>query len=107
MTTTVRVKYHQEADGWWAESPDVDGFVASGSTLHEVRELTREGLPFYLEVTDLELVEEGPASAVVVDWTVLADVMARPSTSSSVTGVKVRGVGAAGASGHRPVAGVA
>lgn len=22
---TVRVIYHHEADGWWAESPDVEG----------------------------------------------------------------------------------
>jgi predicted RNase H-like HicB family nuclease len=25
---TVRVIYHDEPDGWWAESPDVEGWLA-------------------------------------------------------------------------------
>lgn len=44
---TVQVIYHQEPEGWWAESPDVEGFGASGETLEELRDLVREGLPFY------------------------------------------------------------
>ena len=45
----VRVIYHHEADGWWAESPDVDGWYAAGKTYDEVFELAREGVPFALE----------------------------------------------------------
>jgi len=54
---TVRVDYHREPEGWWADSPDVPGFVAAGNNLHEVRELVREGIPYYLENQALDLRE--------------------------------------------------
>lgn len=67
MSKSVRVAYHQEADSWWAESPDVEGFVASGSDLSEVRHLVREGLEFYLD-EEIELEEQAPwATGVVVE----------------------------------------
>lgn len=56
--TAVAVTYHKEADGWWAESADVDGFVAAGADLPEVRRLVREGLPFYLDDAELEIFEQ-------------------------------------------------
>jgi predicted RNase H-like HicB family nuclease len=43
---SVRVIYHRENDGWWAESPDVDGWSAAGDTFAEVRRLAGEGVPF-------------------------------------------------------------
>jgi predicted RNase H-like HicB family nuclease len=46
---TVRVIYHHEADGWWAESPDVEGWSAAGDTYAEVVKLAEEGIPFTLE----------------------------------------------------------
>ena len=46
---TVRVIYHHEADGWWAESPDVEGWSAAGDTYAEVVKLAEEGIPFALE----------------------------------------------------------
>jgi predicted RNase H-like HicB family nuclease len=46
---TVRVIYHHEADGWWAESPDVEGWSAAGATYAEVVKLTEEGIPFAIE----------------------------------------------------------
>jgi predicted RNase H-like HicB family nuclease len=46
---TVRVIYHHEADGWWAESPDVDGWSAAGDTYEEVVGLAVEGIPFALD----------------------------------------------------------
>ncbi len=46
---TVRVIYHHEADGWWAESPDVEGWSAAGDTYAEVVKLAAEGIPFALE----------------------------------------------------------
>ena len=42
---TVRVIYHHEADGWWAESPDVDGWSAAGDSYAEVVKLAEEGIP--------------------------------------------------------------
>ena len=45
---TVRVIYHHEADGWWAEFPDVDGWSAAGDTYAEVVKLAEEGVPFAL-----------------------------------------------------------
>lgn len=46
---TVRVIYHHEADGWWAESPDVEGWSAAGDTYAEVVKLAEVGIPFALE----------------------------------------------------------
>jgi predicted RNase H-like HicB family nuclease len=46
---TVRVIYHHEADGWWAESPDVEGWSAAGASYVEVVKLTEEGIPLALE----------------------------------------------------------
>lgn len=53
----VRVEYHHEPEGWWADSPDVKGFVATGQDVSEVRALVREGLPFYLEQEDVDYYE--------------------------------------------------
>lgn len=45
---TVRVIYHREVDGWWAESPDVEGWFAAGETYAEVLDLAEDGVPFAL-----------------------------------------------------------
>jgi predicted RNase H-like HicB family nuclease len=45
----VRVIYHHESDGWWAESPDVDGWSAAGDSYAEVVKLAEESIPFALE----------------------------------------------------------
>lgn len=45
----VRIIYHHENDGWWAESPDVDGWSAAGATYAEVVGLAEEGVPFALD----------------------------------------------------------
>jgi hypothetical protein len=42
----IRVIYHHESDGWWAESPDVDGWSAAGESYAEVVKLAEEGVPF-------------------------------------------------------------
>jgi predicted RNase H-like HicB family nuclease len=52
----VRVTYHYEDDTWWADSPDVDGYVAAGDTLEATRELVLEGLPFFLD-EEVEVLE--------------------------------------------------
>jgi predicted RNase H-like HicB family nuclease len=58
---TVRVIYHHEADGWWAESPDVGGWSAAGGTYAEVAKLAKESIPFALE-RPAELEHNVPAS---------------------------------------------
>ncbi len=45
---TVRVLYHHEPQGWWAESPDVDGWTAAGETFERVRALVDDGVAFAL-----------------------------------------------------------
>ena len=40
----IRVTYHQEEGGWWADSPDIEGFIAGGDSLEEARVLVREGI---------------------------------------------------------------
>src|SRR4051794_5252302 len=52
---TVRVIYHHETDGWWAESPDVDGWSAAGDTYAEVAKLAADGIPFALQRDDVAL----------------------------------------------------
>lgn len=70
--STATVIYHHEPDGqWWAESPDVDGFTAVGATLSEVRELARSGIPFYLDVEDVELVERNADGSAVAEVKVI------------------------------------
>jgi len=49
LMETVRVIYHHEANGWWAESPDVEGWSAAGDTYAEVVKLAEEGIPFALD----------------------------------------------------------
>jgi predicted RNase H-like HicB family nuclease len=51
----VRVIYHQEPEGWWAESPDVPGWSAAGMTYEEVRALAQDGIPFALSRPAVEL----------------------------------------------------
>jgi predicted RNase H-like HicB family nuclease len=46
---SVRVIYHHEGEGWWAESPDVPGWTAVGKCYAEVLKLAEEGIPFALE----------------------------------------------------------
>jgi predicted RNase H-like HicB family nuclease len=46
---TIRVIYHHEKDGWWAESPDVESWSAAGDGYPEVRQLAVEGISFALQ----------------------------------------------------------
>ena len=45
---TIRILYHQEPQGWWAESPDIDGWSVAGETYDEVRRLAEDGVSFAL-----------------------------------------------------------
>jgi predicted RNase H-like HicB family nuclease len=48
VPSPIRVLHHRDLDGWWAESPDVDGWSAAGDTYAEVVKLAEEGVPFVL-----------------------------------------------------------
>ena len=45
---TVRVLYYCEPDGWWAESPEIDGWTVAGATYEEARQLVTDGVSFAL-----------------------------------------------------------
>ena len=55
----IKLVYHYEPPGWWAESPDLARYYAAGQTLDEVRSLAKEGLktfcpePFVVSREDL------------------------------------------------------
>ena len=51
----LRVIYHREPEGWWAESPEVPGWSAAGATYEEVRALVDEGLPIALGRGDVSV----------------------------------------------------
>lgn len=58
---SVRVLHHREADGWWAESRDVEGWSAAGASYAEVVKLAENGIPFALG-RPVELEHHVPAS---------------------------------------------
>jgi predicted RNase H-like HicB family nuclease len=48
QTVTIRILYHQEPQGWWAESPDIEGWSVAGESYEEVRQLVEDGVSFAL-----------------------------------------------------------
>src|ERR1700761_8620374 len=58
---TVRVICHYETDGWWAESPDVEGWSAAGDSYAKVAKLAEEGIRSALEQDDVVLENFIPA----------------------------------------------
>jgi len=61
---TVRVIYHREPEGWWAESPDVPGWSAAGETYDELRALVEKGIVIALDRKDVTLEHFVPADTV-------------------------------------------
>lgn len=43
---SVRILYHHEPEGWWADSPDIDGWSVAGDSYEEVRRLAVDGVSF-------------------------------------------------------------
>ena len=95
MTVLVEVTYHEEPNGaWWADSPQVPGFVAGGDSLSEVRQLVAEGVPFYLETEDVDIREAGEGGTrldvtfgmIVATWAPAwaSDLSHGPGTASSI-----------------------
>jgi len=61
LTKEIRVIYHHEPDGWWAESPDIRGWYAAGESYEEVHGLAEEGVRFALEHDDVKVEHFVPA----------------------------------------------
>jgi predicted RNase H-like HicB family nuclease len=54
----VRIHYHYESEGWWADSPDLPGWTAAGDTFDEVRAMALEGAAEFAE-GPTSIIEEG------------------------------------------------
>lgn len=59
----IRVIYHHEDDGWWAESPDVERWTAAAESYDELFKLVEDGVRFALERDDVELEHFVPAGS--------------------------------------------
>ena len=59
---TVRVIYHSEPEGWWAESPDIEGWSVAGGSYEEVRALVDAGVEFALDRADVAVEHFVPAN---------------------------------------------
>ena len=51
----ARVIYHFEDGTWWAESPDVERWSAAAETLPGLIRLVEEGVPFALDIENIEV----------------------------------------------------
>src|SRR6266545_856942 len=55
---SIRVRYHFEPEGWWAESEDLPGWTAAGKDFAEVREQVRVGIAEFVS-EPVSIVEKG------------------------------------------------
>ena len=62
----VRILYHHEPEGWWAESPDMERWTAVGRTFEEVRRLGEEGARVVFEDRPVEVEHYLPETSVLV-----------------------------------------
>lgn len=53
----ITLVIHREADGWWAEAPELPGFSAAAATVDALREVARDGLAFHLDDEPFEVYE--------------------------------------------------
>ena len=61
----IRVIYHREPEGWWADSPDVPGWSAAGESYDKVRALVDEGVALALGRDDVTIEHVVPADGAV------------------------------------------
>ena len=62
---TVRVIYHCEPEGWWAESPDIEGWSVAGDSYADARALVEAGVDVALETTGAEIEHFVPADTAI------------------------------------------
>ena len=51
----IRIEIEGEGTHWYADSPDIEGFVALGDSLEEVRELAEGLIYFYFEGENIQV----------------------------------------------------
>jgi predicted RNase H-like HicB family nuclease len=78
---TVIVRYHQEPEGWWAETDVLPTFSAAGASYEEVKERVREALPDLLG-EPVELLEDVTEVGAEVPVTFHVPVSGAPSVVS-------------------------
>jgi predicted RNase H-like HicB family nuclease len=54
---TISVAYHREDGHWWADSSDLPGYTALASDFNELRLLVAEGIPFFLDELNPQIIE--------------------------------------------------
>lgn len=61
--TQIQVVLHMDTNAsdsrrisWWADSPDVDGWTAGAETLVELTKQVENGVAFYFETVDIDVV---------------------------------------------------
>jgi predicted RNase H-like HicB family nuclease len=55
----IQMHYHYEPEGWWAESSELPGFSAAGTTFAEVRQQAHEGAAIFAD-EPLEIEDKAP-----------------------------------------------
>ena len=94
----VKVIYHWEPEGFWAESPEAVGFSATDASFEELRKQVRDGLEFHFgePVAVAELIQD-----LEVGWTVSQpSVVRRDHWSALWRRVMIYGTEVAGAVTH-------
>jgi len=87
--TRVRVIYHHEADGWWADSPEISGWTATAASVDELRSLAEEGVRFALDDPTVQIehqLDGGPDNAQITYDFVLRKTEIRALGSSAAGG---------------------
>lgn len=59
----IRVYYGQDADTWFATSPEIPRWTAVADTVEALHQLVEDGVRFALERDDVEVLHLVPASA--------------------------------------------
>lgn len=49
----IRIEIEGEGTHWYADSPDIEGFVALGNSLEEVRELAQSLIHFHFKCENI------------------------------------------------------
>lgn len=93
MTVHVTYKYDKETGSWYVDS-DLSGYFVVAPTLVELRRLVHEGLPFFLEGEEYDLVETGGETySVPVRINSSARILYRTSLPSTTSNPDVASVG--------------
>jgi hypothetical protein len=87
--STVTVVYHHEEGSWWAESDDLPGFSAVGSSFDEVERLVREAVHDESVIpAPVDLVEELDDGSLIIKEAAVLPFSGARLASSDAAGVE-------------------